>query len=79
MYDQRIMDHTKMKRMEEMVVITVKAAITVGITMSMAEPSSRQRQEKNRPLRGTAFEDSLPKLLGATATCARPNSMRLVE
>lgn len=42
-----------MNRMEDMVVITVKAAMMVGMIISMAEPISRQRQEKIGPLAGT--------------------------
>ncbi|VAU68973.1 Uncharacterised protein [Klebsiella pneumoniae] len=36
-------------------------------------------QEKVSPFAGTARLDSLANALGATPSCARPNSIRLVE
>ena len=66
------MDHTNMKQTDEMVVMTVKAAMMVGMIMSMDAPISRQRQENSRPLAGTLLEESRPKALGATPTSERP-------
>ena len=73
------MDHTNIKQTDEMVVMTVKADMMVGMIMSMDAPSSKQRQENSNPLPGTRCEESRPKALGATPTSDRPYSMRLVE
>ncbi|MNP42027.1 hypothetical protein D3C76_1357620 [compost metagenome] len=57
----------------------VNAQITLGLTYSITTPPSRQMQEKVSPFAGTARLDSLANALGATPSCARPKSIRLVE
>ncbi len=69
-YEHRMMVQTNINRMAETVVIMVNAPITLGLTISITTPPSRQIQEKVRPFAGTARFDSLANAFGATPSCA---------
>lgn len=69
-----MMVQTNMNRIADTVVIMVNAPITLGFTYSITTPPNRQIQEKVKPFAGTARLDSLANALGATPSCAVPNS-----
>ena len=78
-YEQRIIVQTNINRIAETVVIIVNAPITLGFTYNITTPPSRQIHENVSPFAGTARLESLANAFGATPSCARPNSIRLVE